>query len=448
MTRLSAIILSGWLMASCGVPNESCADDNVPRDGLVLWLDASQINAADGTAPDVWRDSSGLGNDLAQEKAERRPTWHASAIGNRPAFRFDGNDLLQRAEFTGLATGDQLLHVLFVMRAERRENRPSQRLFDLNSRTARDTSPEPRRGLWVGIQDSRQLPRLGIQQGDQGEALHPCWDGQSHLLEAVYTGEQTFEMHVDGRRARRALFNGTHFLGLQPHVSLALGQDPGQEENESTFFVGDIAEVLIYSRPLSQSERYAVGTALADKYGLQTEFPPLPRFEADVRPILASHCFECHGEETQEAGLDLRTVSDMLRGGIAGPVIVRGHPDYSELVAVIEGGKMPPDGADPLTADELQLLRNWIEADAPADEKVEVSVPQSKVTEQDRRHWAYQMPVAQRAPEVKFTDRVRTPIDRFILAKLEPAGLSLSPDLAAESLVRRVTFDLIGLPPA
>ncbi|MGD9856830.1 MAG: PSD1 and planctomycete cytochrome C domain-containing protein, partial [Planctomycetaceae bacterium] len=241
--------------------------------------------------------------------------------------------------------------------------------------------------------------------------------------------------------------NGTHFLGLHPLVSLALGQHYGQQ-SEDTYYVGDIAEVLAYSRPLSGPERYALGTVLSEKYTLETDFAPLPKFEADIRPILESRCFECHGEETQEAGLDLRTVSAMLRGGKAGPVIVRGHPEYSELVALVESGKMPPEGADPLTPDEQQLLRNWIEADAPAEEHVEIAAPASKVTEQDRQHWAFRMPVAHRPPEVNETGRVRNPIDRFILSKLESQGLTLSDDLGAEQLVRRVCFDLIGLPPS
>ncbi len=448
MFRHYAFILSVFLLVGCSWSCSVQADELIPRDGLVLWLDASTVDATDGTPVPSWSDQSDLANDLAQGDEKRQPHFVASTIGGRPAIRFDGDDLLDRSEFTGFGTGDQMFHLLLVIRAERREGRPAQRLLDLNSRPAADSPSEERRGFWLGAQDSRSLPRLGINNGDEGEARTPCWDGQPHLLEAAYTGEQTFELYVDGRRERRAMFNGTHFLGFHPIVSLALGQHFSKEQNEGTFYVGEIAEVLIYSRPLSESERSAIGRSLSQEYSLETDFPPLPLFETDIRPILADRCFDCHGSETREAGLDLRSVSAMLRGGTAGPVIVRGHPNYSELIAVIESGKMPPEGADLLSAEQQRLLRHWIEADAPANERVELSVPASKVTEEDRWHWAFRMPVGHRPPEVKAVGRVRNEIDRFVLSKLESQDLTISEDLPFEQLVRRVSFDLTGLPPS
>jgi len=250
--------------------------------------------------------------------------------------------MLDRSQFTGFAQGDQSFHMLFVIRAEQRESQPAQRLLDVNSRAAPAVNPEDRRGFWVGIRDSRSLPRFGIQNGDEGEARSACWDGRPHLLEVVYTGQQNFEMHVDGRRERRAMFNGTHFLGFQDTVSLALGQHFGQEPNAGSYYRGDIAEVLIYARPLSESERYAVGTSLSKKYSLRTHFRPLPQFERDVQPILATHCFNCHGRETQEAGLDLRTVSAMTAASnvITPPALTANvpvlilHPSKTSLVPV------------------------------------------------------------------------------------------------------------------
>ena len=138
----------------------------------------------------------------------------------------------------------------------------------------------------------------------------------------------------------------------------------------------------------------------------------------------------------------------MLAGGEAGPVIVRGHPEFSELVAVLEAGKMPPDDADPLTEKQIALIRDWIEADAPANEQVVIRPPQPKVTAKDREHWAWQMPVRPELPAVQQTEQVRNEIDRFVLARLLEKGLSLSADARPDRLVRRLYFDLIGLPPS
>ena len=446
--RNCAFILAALIFSFSARGYADQAGERIPREGLLLWLDASTIELSDGAPLSLWTDQSDRANDVAQDDAALRPRLVRTAIGGRPAIQFGGDAMLDRSQFTGFAQGDQSFHMLFVIRAEQRESQPAQRLLAVNSRAAPAVNPEDRRGFWVGIRDSRSLPRFGIQNGDEGEARSACWDGRPHLLEVVYTGQQNFEMHVDGRRERRAMFNGTHFLGFQDTVSLALGQHFGQEPNAGSYYRGDIAEVLIYARPLSESERYAVGTSLSKKYSLRTHFRPLPQFERDVQPILATHCFNCHGRETQEAGLDLRTVSAMLRGGSAGPVIVRGHPDYSELIAKIESGSMPPDGAEPLSIEQQQLLRDWIEGDAPTSEKIELAVPASKVTAKDRAHWAFRMPVAHDPPQVKAVNRVRGEIDRFILSRLEEQGLTFSDDLPPAQLVRRVYFDLIGLPPS
>ena len=102
--------------------------------------------------------------------------------------------------------------------------------------------------------------------------------------------------------------------------------------------------------------------------GISTAAPPL--FERDVQSILAAHCTECHGKDTQEQGLDLTTVSAMLRGGETGPAFVRGAPEASLLVNLITSGKMPPDEDERLDEEEIDILRKWIAAGAPAEEKI------------------------------------------------------------------------------
>ena len=101
-----------------------------------------------------------------------------------------------------------------------------------------------------------------------------------------------------------------------------------------------------------------------------------------------------------------------------------------------------------LSSGEIDLIRRWIQADAPADQTVIIESPASSITEEDRRHWAWQMPTPQTPPEVQHDNTVRNEIDRFVLAKLEAKGLTFSDDGTPEQRVRRVYFDLTGLPPS
>ena len=419
----------------------------VPVDGLVLWLDASSIAEADGERLSEWPDRSGLKNDVSQDDGGRRPVWKKSVLGGQPAVQFRGGELLDRAAFAGFTPVDQPLHIAIVFQAPAGGG-SAQRLIDLQSRIPGAAKGENQHGFWVGFQSRRYIPRLGIVNGDEGEASTAIWDSKPHLLELVYKGDQRFEIHIDGRAECESTYGGRKFLGFREQVTLAIGQHFGLEDHAPTYFHGDIAEVLVYRRALTSSERFELGSLITKKYSLETSFKPLPQFERDIRPILAANCFSCHGKEVREAGLDLRTVSAMLNGGEAGPVIVRGHPEYSELVRVLESGTMPPDDAEPLTTAQVSLLREWVTADTPAIETIVIRPPAAHVTDEDRRHWAWQMPVRTAPPDVQDTDRVSNDIDRFVLARLVDEGLTLSPDAMPEHLVRRAFFDLIGLPPS
>ena len=175
--------------------------------------------------------------------------------------------------------------------------------------------------------------------------------------------------------------------------------------------------------------------------------PPPPTYERDIQPILARACFDCHGKETQEAQLDLSTLSKMLRGGENGPAIVRGEPHNSLMIDLVATGQMPPGDEDKLTVAELGLLRRWIKAGTPANEKIVTLPPHTQVTEEDRSYWAFLPPRKSTEPLVRSEDRVRTPLDRFLLARLEEKGLGFSPDANRSVLIRRAYLDLIGLPP-
>jgi hypothetical protein len=161
-------------------------------------------------------------------------------------------------------------------------------------------------------------------------------------------------------------------------------------------------------------------------------------FARDVRPIFA-RCVGCHGPEKQKGGLRLDRKADALRGGDSGTVIVPGKAAESLLIRKVSSKdadeRMPPTG-DPLKADEVDRLRRWIDrgADWPADDRKEV-------------HWSLR-PVARPAPpSVAHTDWPRNPIDCFVLARLEHDRLAPSAEADRRTLIRRVTFDLTGLPP-
>jgi hypothetical protein len=174
-----------------------------------------------------------------------------------------------------------------------------------------------------------------------------------------------------------------------------------------------------------------------------------PRFEKDVLPILTAHCLKCHGDKKPKAKLDLRTPAAMLKGGESGPALTPGSAGKSLLFEMIHKGEMPPDKNAKLTAEQVRLVKAWIDAGAPAaSSDPVVEDPGRKITEQDRKFWAFQKPVRPPVPRVREGERVRTPLDAFVLAKLEAKGLTLSPDAERGVLLRRVFFDLIGLPPS
>ena len=171
-----------------------------------------------------------------------------------------------------------------------------------------------------------------------------------------------------------------------------------------------------------------------------------PQFERDVLPILRAHCLKCHADRPK-AKLDLRTRAGMLRGGESGPALVPGSAARSLLFEMIHKGEMPPRGGK-LTPRQVALLEAWIEAGAPLVGGKQAEVTTTKITARDRLFWAFRKPVRPGVPAVRNAQRVRTPIDAFILARLEARGLGLSPDADRVVLLRRLFFDLIGLPPS
>ncbi|MGE5192167.1 MAG: PSD1 and planctomycete cytochrome C domain-containing protein [Deltaproteobacteria bacterium] len=174
-------------------------------------------------------------------------------------------------------------------------------------------------------------------------------------------------------------------------------------------------------------------------------------FEDDVVPLFEVRCFKCHGAEVRKAGLDLRRQFSLVKGGDSGAAIVPGKPDESLLIEMITKKEMPPKDEDPLDARQVDLLRRWVAGGALIKGKeeapLEAAEADNAVSDEDREFWAYQPPVRPQVPAVAAIDRARSPIDRFLLHKLEAKGLSFNPDASKLVLLRRVCFDLVGLPP-
>ncbi|HWC00462.1 MAG TPA: DUF1549 domain-containing protein, partial [Bryobacteraceae bacterium] len=177
---------------------------------------------------------------------------------------------------------------------------------------------------------------------------------------------------------------------------------------------------------------------------------PAEFFENRVRPVLSKNCFACH--TTAHLGnLEMVSGAALRKGGNSGPAIVPGDPDKSLLIQAVSHThprlKMPPNGQ--LSAEEIQDLRTWIKMGAvwPESAKAAPAGGEYRITAEQRKFWSFQ-PVRKPAlPEVKDKSWVRTPIDRFILARLEKEGLQPARPAEKHILLRRAYLDLTGLPP-
>lgn len=173
-------------------------------------------------------------------------------------------------------------------------------------------------------------------------------------------------------------------------------------------------------------------------------------FEAHVRPILKAHCLDCHGAEEELKGkLDLRLVRLMKVGGDSGPAIEPGKPEASLLLQRIKSGEMPP-GQVKVSARELHVLEQWIVQGAKTarDEPAEIGKGLG-ITDEERAFWAFQPVKRPRVPTVVNSKaEIRTPVDAFLLAELRKRELDFGTEADKRTLLNRVTFDLLGLPPS
>ncbi|MCA9217098.1 MAG: DUF1549 domain-containing protein, partial [Planctomycetales bacterium] len=184
--------------------------------------------------------------------------------------------------------------------------------------------------------------------------------------------------------------------------------------------------------------------------------PPIDRagvefFEQHIRPVLVERCYECHSKsaDTIEGGLELDSAAGVASGGESGAIINRENPESSLLLKMLRHddgvSAMPPD--EKLDADVISAVERWVSMGTP-DPRDDASPTAKQLQREERmRHWAFQSPQAHVPPDVDDAEWPQTDIDSFIYSRLVVSKLRPVKDASRQTLVRRLYFDLIGLPP-
>ncbi len=251
---------------------------------------------------------------------------------------------------------------------------------------------------------------------------------------------EKFDIHLAGKRVVKDYNSGNsgHWDRLGPWV---IEVTDGTIELSTVGGHANLSGLEIWHGKLTEKDN-----------PLKSFAPPVvtKSLESELAVLLARNCLECHNAADPKGGLDLSLRDKALAGGDSGAVLKPGDPDNSLLVERIESGEMPPKERAKLSAGERKFLRDWVKAGAKWPEGASPLRPARKelvVTDEHRRHWAFQPLRPVEPPQVNHRDAVRTPIDQFILAALEAKGLHVSAPASSRTLMRRVSFDVIGLPP-
>lgn len=214
-----------------------------------------------------------------------------------------------------------------------------------------------------------------------------------------------------------------------------------------TLFCRAVAGLIVLIWPV-----LTAATAADDELSIDAEGPRF--FQQHVLPILSEHCFSCHAEDTAKGGFQLDTRSRLVRGGESGAVIDADTPEQSVFLQAVryEGYEMPPRGQLPET--QIETLRHWLAMGAPYPEdrlgepdEQRVESPGTRVTEKDRQFWAFQPLTDPPVPTLADNDWGLNAVDAFIATGLSEVGLDPAPVAPPEKLLRRLHYDLTGLPP-
>jgi mono/diheme cytochrome c family protein len=298
--------------------------------------------------------------------------------------------------------------------------------------------------MQAGVNEGRILVGCGPKGGcdvvlASGKGLN---DGRFHHVVWTRTAGGKNALRVDGVVCATAQDSGAEIgNGRAIHV----GGD--KLEQGGRFFQGEMAALSIYTTTLPEETiraRFATGSI----------DPRLPNpaavavdYAKDIKPIFREHCFKCHGPEKEKGGLFLATRARAMEGGDEGAGIIPGNSAASPLVhriaALDEDTVMPPEG-ERLSAAQVGLIRAWIDQGAVWPASADEVDPRVAGAAQ---HWSFKE--LKRPPVPEREDVwITSPVDAFVLAKLEEAGLAPAAPAAKAGLLRRVTFDLTGLPPS
>jgi hypothetical protein len=213
----------------------------------------------------------------------------------------------------------------------------------------------------------------------------------------------------------------------------------------SRFLPGAFRRCLIVGLALVLANQLCVPECNADDKAIAYS---VEEFETQVRPILATQCVKCHGEHKQEGGLRLDTLHAILKGGESGPAVVPSHADQSLLMEAVryESFEMPPSGK--LRDKQIRQLQRWIDMGVFWPENTEpLREGPAEITNEDRQWWAFQPVHPTVAPAIEGDQWSKNEIDRFVQRRLNAAQLTPAPSASPQTLVRRLYFDLVGLPP-
>jgi mono/diheme cytochrome c family protein len=312
-----------------------------------------------------------------------------------------------------------------------------------------DTS---QRNLTLGQDKGRLDVRLRTSATDnngQPSTAGPENSMSTKLTHVVFTRTSSSEvgLYQDGKKIVSSNVAGD-FTNWSDEFRLSIANEITGDRP----WLGDLHLVALYNRALSDAEvlqNFSAGVPMGTDFARL--LPPAHEgqvdFVRDIQPIFRQHCYDCHSADHEDGGVNLGIRDRALQGGHDGPVFEVGNSANSRLihlVAAIDSKSIMPPETGGLNKIEIGLLRAWIDQGAAWPDGTDVADPRE---EKAKSHWAFKRLLEVAVPAVKDATGPQTPIDNFILAKLEEAKLASQQPAAARELIRRIHFDLIGLPP-
>ena len=321
------------------------------------------------------------------------------------------------------------------------------------------------RNFTLGQDKDRYDVRLRTTSTDENgnpSTPSPAKSGEPVLTHVVFTRDSSglAVIFLDSQQVASRNVEGD-FGNWEMGHRLSLGNEVTRDRP----WLGQLHFVAIYDRALTPSDvdqNFAAGQTpvLPASSVVVTDMKAATNesaYHTRIQPLLVAKCVKCHGPEKQKGGLRLDDKSAAFKGGESEmPAIVPGHSSASRLVQLVtsadDNERMPPEGeGEPLTEEQIDLLRHWIEAGANWPDADSTSAKSGRmemvVTDEDRNHWSFRPLQHISPPEVTDKAWVRTPVDQFIRHAQEVKGLTPAATADARTLIRRVYFDVIGLPP-